>query len=132
MIRSGLMPRNRTDSGLLVMLRHDGDVPLHRQIETSIRDAIRAGRLARGASLPPSRALAADLGVSRGVVVEAYAQLAAEGYLDSRSGGYTQVAACGDVAPGLADQRSAAAGRGPAGASRGLAGASRGQAGASR
>ena len=75
------------------MLRHDGEVPLHRQIETSIREAIRAGRLPRGSSLPPSRALAADLGVSRGVVVEAYQQLTAEGYLASQSGGYTRVAA---------------------------------------
>ena len=75
------------------MLRHDGHAPLHRQIETSIREAIRAGRLPRGSSLPPSRALAADLGVSRGVVVEAYQQLTAEGYLASQSGGYTRVAA---------------------------------------
>ena len=87
------MARIRTDSELLVMLRHDDHVPLHRQIETSIREAIRAGRLPRGSSLPPSRALAADLGVSRGVVVEAYQQLTAEGYLASRSGGYTRVAA---------------------------------------
>ena len=87
------MARIRTDSELLVMLRHDGHVPLHRQIETSIREAIRTGRLPRGSSLPPSRALAADLGVSRGVVVEAYQQLTAEGYLASRSGGYTRVAA---------------------------------------
>ena len=56
-------------------------------------EAIRAGRLPRGTSLPPSRALATDLGVSRGVVVEAYQQLTAEGYLASRSGGYTRVAA---------------------------------------
>ena len=75
------------------MLRHDGDVPLHRQIETSIREAIRAGRLPRGSSLPPSRALAADLGVSRGVVVEAYQQLTAGGSRASHSGGYTRVAA---------------------------------------
>jgi GntR family transcriptional regulator/MocR family aminotransferase len=87
------MAEIRTNSGLLVVLDPAAGIPLHRQIETSIRDAIRTGRLARGAALPPSRALAADLGVSRGVVVEAYAQLAAEGYLDSRSGGYTQVAA---------------------------------------
>jgi GntR family transcriptional regulator / MocR family aminotransferase len=93
MIRSSLMPETRTNSELLVMLRHDAHVPLHRQIETSIRDAIRAGRLPRGSSLPPSRLLAADLGVSRGVVVEAYQQLSAEGYLASRTGGYTQVAA---------------------------------------
>jgi GntR family transcriptional regulator / MocR family aminotransferase len=82
-----------TNSELLVMLRHDAGIPLHRQIETSIREAIRSGRLPRGSSLPPSRVLAADLGVSRGVVVEAYQQLAAEGYLASRAGGYTQVAA---------------------------------------
>ena len=75
------------------MLRPDAHVPLHRQIETSIREAIRAGRLPRGSSLPPTRVLAADLGVSRGVVVEAYQQLTAEGYLTSRAGGYTQVAA---------------------------------------
>jgi GntR family transcriptional regulator/MocR family aminotransferase len=87
------MAEIRTNSGLFVALRRDTRIPLHRQIETSIRDSIRAGRLARGAALPPSRALAADLGVSRGVVVEAYAQLAAEGYLTSRAGGYTQVAA---------------------------------------
>jgi GntR family transcriptional regulator/MocR family aminotransferase len=83
----------RTNSGILVVLDHDARVPLHTQIETSIRDSIRAGRLPRGSSLPPSRMLAADLGVSRGVVVEAYQQLASEGYLASRGGGYTQVAA---------------------------------------
>jgi len=84
-----------------VLLRPDAPVPLHRQIETSIREGIRAGRLPRGSSLPPTRVLAADLGVSRGVVVEAYQQLAAEGYLTSRAGGYTQVAA-GPAAPAAA------------------------------
>jgi GntR family transcriptional regulator / MocR family aminotransferase len=93
MISSSLVIKTRTNSELLVTLRHDAQIPLHRQIETSIRDAIRAGRLPRGSSMPPTRMLAADLGVSRGVVVEAYQQLAAEGYLASRSGGYTQVAA---------------------------------------
>jgi GntR family transcriptional regulator/MocR family aminotransferase len=87
------MAQTRTNSELPVMLRHDARIPLHRQIETTIREAIRAGRLPRGSSLPSSRVLAADLGVSRGVVVEAYQQLAAEGYLSSRAGGYTQVAA---------------------------------------
>ena len=87
------MGRIRTNSGVLMSLDRDARIPLHRQIETSIRDSIRAGRLPRGTSLPPSRVLAADLGVSRGVVVEAYQQLAAEGYLASRAGGCTQVAA---------------------------------------
>jgi GntR family transcriptional regulator / MocR family aminotransferase len=67
-------------------------VPLHRQIETSIRDGIRSGRLQLGTALPPTRTMAAQLGVSRGVVVEAYQQLVAEGYLTSRPGGYTRVA----------------------------------------
>ncbi len=87
------MTEMRSNSELLVVLRPDSRVSLHRQVETSIREAIRTGRLVRGASLPPSRVLAADLGVSRGVVVEAYQQLTAEGYLTSRTGGYTQVAA---------------------------------------
>src|ERR1700757_5035134 len=87
------MSRISTDSGALVVLRRDARIPLHRQIETPTREAIRAGRLPRGSCLPPSRVLAADLGVSRGVVVEAYQQLTAEGYLASRAGGYTQVAA---------------------------------------
>ncbi len=87
------MDRSRTNSALLVALHRSERVPLHRQIATSIRDSIRAGQLSRGSSLPPSRVLAADLGVSRGVVVEAYQQLAAEGYLATQAGGYTQVAA---------------------------------------
>jgi len=87
------MDKSRTNFSVLVVLRRDTPIPLHRQIETSIRDAIRAGRLPRGSPLPPSRVLAADLGVSRGVVVEAYQQLVSEGYLASYAGGYTQVAA---------------------------------------
>jgi GntR family transcriptional regulator / MocR family aminotransferase len=92
------MTESRTNSNLLVVLQRDGSVPLHRQVSASIRDSIRAGRLLRGASLPPSRVLAADLGVSRGVVVEAYQQLTAEGYLTGRAGGQTQVAA-GEAPP---------------------------------
>ena len=61
-------------------------------LETALRDAVRDGRLAPGARLPPTRALCEQLGVSRGVVVEVYAQLAAEGYLRTRRGGGTTVA----------------------------------------
>ena len=82
----------RPAGDVLVHLTRDSGVALHRQIEASIRDAVRAGRLPRGASLPPTRGLADELGVSRGVVVEAYQQLIAEGYLTSRAGGYTRVA----------------------------------------
>lgn len=55
--------------------------PLRRQLERHIRDAIRQGSLRVGTRLPASRVLAEQLGVSRGVVVDAYAQLQAEGYL---------------------------------------------------
>ena len=79
-------------SELAIDLDRTGGDALHRQIEASIRQRIRSGALPAGVALPPTRALAAELGVTRGVVVEAYAQLVAEGYLTSRSGGYTQVA----------------------------------------
>jgi GntR family transcriptional regulator / MocR family aminotransferase len=90
-------------SELAIDLDRVGGGALHRQIETSIRQRIRSGALPAGVALPPTRALAAELGVTRGVVVEAYGQLVAEGYLTSRSGGYTQVAstlAAGAPRPG--------------------------------
>jgi GntR family transcriptional regulator/MocR family aminotransferase len=77
---------------VLVELERDAELPLHEQIERSIREAIQAGRLAAEARLPSSRALATELGVSRGVVTEAYGQLAAEGYLLSRQGAPVRVA----------------------------------------
>ncbi|HEU4736267.1 MAG TPA: PLP-dependent aminotransferase family protein [Solirubrobacterales bacterium] len=78
--------------GLLVALDRQADVPLHEQIERSIREDVRAGRLAAGAQLPSSRSLAAELGISRGVISEAYAQLAAEGYLRASQGAPVRVA----------------------------------------
>jgi GntR family transcriptional regulator / MocR family aminotransferase len=99
------VPETRTNS-LLIELQRTSGVPLHRQIETSIRDGIRAGRLALGDRLPPTRTAAAELGVSRGVVVEAYQQLVAEGYLTSRAGGYTEVAAGAEPARRPARARS--------------------------
>jgi GntR family transcriptional regulator/MocR family aminotransferase len=89
---------DRTSSPeVLVVLRH-GEGPLHAQIEAQLREAIRAGRLAPGERLPSTRALAAELGVSRGVVVEAYGQLGAEGYLVARTGSAPRVAAAAAVA----------------------------------
>lgn len=61
-------------------------------LEAALRQAIRDGRLAPGETLPSSRALAAQLEVARGTVVEVYAQLAAEGYLRTRPGAATEVA----------------------------------------
>ena len=61
-------------------------------LQRQMRDAVRSGRLRAGARLPSTRALAVDLGVSRSVVVLAYEQLAAEGYLITRPGAAARVA----------------------------------------
>ncbi|WP_083958760.1 PLP-dependent aminotransferase family protein [Herbidospora mongoliensis] len=66
---------------------------LARQVAGELREAVRTGRLPAGTRLPASRDLARDLAVSRGVVVEAYEQLVAEGFLESRIGAGTTVAA---------------------------------------
>ncbi|OBA99755.1 GntR family transcriptional regulator [Mycobacteriaceae bacterium 1482268.1] len=58
---------------------------------TALRDAVRSGRLAPGSMLPPSRSLAADLGLARNTVAEAYAELVNEGWLASRQGAGTWV-----------------------------------------
>jgi GntR family transcriptional regulator/MocR family aminotransferase len=58
----------------------------------ALRDAIRTGRLAPGTRLPPYRSLAADLGVARNTVANAYAELVAEGWLTARQGSGTRVA----------------------------------------
>lgn len=57
----------------------------------ALRDAVRSGRLSAGTMLPPSRALAVDLGLARNTVADAYAQLVAEGWLASRQGAGTWV-----------------------------------------
>jgi GntR family transcriptional regulator / MocR family aminotransferase len=75
---------------LHIELTDDG--PLRSQLEHQLRDGIRSGRLNPDARLPPTRGLAAELGVSRGVVLEAYSQLVAEGYLVGRRGSGTRVA----------------------------------------
>ncbi|HKG39928.1 MAG TPA: PLP-dependent aminotransferase family protein [Conexibacter sp.] len=77
---------------LLTVARGEDREPLHAQLERQLREAVRDGRLTSGARLPATRALARELGISRGVVVESYAQLTAEGYLVTRRGAGTVVA----------------------------------------
>jgi GntR family transcriptional regulator/MocR family aminotransferase len=77
---------------LLVGLDRRSELPLHEQLERALREDIRAGRLAAGTRLPSTRGLAAQLGLSRGVVSAAYGQLAAEGYLVTRQGAPVRVA----------------------------------------
>ncbi|MGH3152647.1 MAG: GntR family transcriptional regulator, partial [Streptosporangiaceae bacterium] len=74
-----------------------GPVPLATQIADQLRTALAEGRLAAGERLSASRALAAELGVSRTVINSAYAQLFAEGWIEGRHGSGTYVA---DGAPG--------------------------------
>jgi len=64
---------------------------LGRSLEDALRAAIRDGRLAPGTRLPSSRALAADLGIARNTVGDAFGQLVAEGWLTARTGAGTWV-----------------------------------------
>ena len=87
---------------LLGSVRRGGGRTLGSQIEDQLRAAIRDGALRPSARVPSTRDLAHQLGVSRRVVVDAYAQLAAEGYLTLRQGAQPRVSAAavgGRVAP---------------------------------
>jgi GntR family transcriptional regulator/MocR family aminotransferase len=64
-----------------------------RAVEEALRAAIVEGRLAAGARLPATRSLAVELGLSRGTVSQAYAQLVAEGWLTTAGRAGTHVAA---------------------------------------
>jgi len=85
---------------LLVELSRTVRTPLRAQLENGLREAVRSGRLSARTRLPATRALASDLGVSRRLVVDAYAQLLAEGYLVARPGAGTFVA---DAAGAMAE-----------------------------
>ena len=71
------------------------------QLEDRLRELVRDGTLPAGSRLPSSRALAGDLDVSRRLVVDAYAQLLAEGYLLARQGAGTYVASTAGLADGV-------------------------------
>jgi len=73
-----------------------------RSLQAALREAIRSGRLSPGTRLPSSRDLAVDLGVSRGLITEAYEQLTAEGYLRSGRGAGTWVGGAVRTAPARA------------------------------
>ena len=75
----------------LTASRHS-PVPLATQVAAQLRAAMTAGRLAAGERLPATRALAAELKVSRTVIKGAYAQLFAEGWIEGRHGSGTYVA----------------------------------------
>jgi GntR family transcriptional regulator/MocR family aminotransferase len=68
---------------LLVELDPSLPEPLYRQLRVAITEAIESGRFAAGELLPSSRALAADLDLSRNTVNMAYQELMTEGFLES-------------------------------------------------
>ncbi|HEX2622917.1 MAG TPA: PLP-dependent aminotransferase family protein, partial [Phototrophicaceae bacterium] len=73
-------------------LKPDTEIPLYRQLYEHLRLAILDGQLKTGTKLPSTRALADELGVSRNTILNAYDQLAAEGYLERLEGKGTFVA----------------------------------------
>jgi GntR family transcriptional regulator / MocR family aminotransferase len=89
---------------VLISISRGNEGTLTQQIETQLRAAVREGSLRPGTKLPSTRALADQLGVSRRIVVEAYTQLASEGYLELRQGAAPRVS----TTPGSALTRAAA------------------------
>ncbi len=83
----------KVSSGIVPMIAVDRKAPeaLHRQIYDAYRTAILERRLRPGQRIPSTRSLALELGVSRFPVLNAYAQLLAEGYFESRVGAGTVV-----------------------------------------
>jgi GntR family transcriptional regulator/MocR family aminotransferase len=88
-----IRPMKRVASGILPMIAVDRKAPrpLQRQIYDAYRAAIVEGSLRSGQRIPSTRVLATELGVSRFPVLNAYAQLLAEGYFESRVGAGTVV-----------------------------------------
>jgi GntR family transcriptional regulator/MocR family aminotransferase len=94
-VESNLVGRSQTNSttelGVDLLLELNG-AGLRAGLTDALREAVRSGRLTPGTTLPASRTLAADLGVSRSTVTECYAELVAEGWLTAQQGSGTRVA----------------------------------------
>lgn len=85
------MTRHSETFFLTFSLDKASSTPLFRQLYQEIREAILAGRLGPESKLPPSRALAKELQISRNTVIMAFEQLLAEGYVEGRLGAGTYV-----------------------------------------
>jgi GntR family transcriptional regulator/MocR family aminotransferase len=86
---SASAPRSALGADLHLELTGPG---LRAGLTDALRKAVRTGRLAPGSRLPSSRSLAADLGVARNTVADAYTELVAEGWLTAQQGSGTRVA----------------------------------------
>jgi GntR family transcriptional regulator / MocR family aminotransferase len=85
---------SKRPSGVLlppISLDRACSLPLYKQLCESIRQSILRGTLQKGLRLPSTRTLAYELRVSRNIVVIAFEQLLAEGYIESRTGAGTFV-----------------------------------------
>ena len=76
---------------LLIVIDRASATPIKDQIYRGLRELIVGGHIARGATLPSTRAFAAELGVSRNTVISVFEQLIGEGYLKTKSGAGTFV-----------------------------------------
>lgn len=75
----------------VVTIDRKAQTPIYRQVYEAFRGAIMDGQLRAGERIPSTRALALELGLSRIPVLNAYAQLLAEGYFESRTGSGTVI-----------------------------------------
>jgi len=82
----------RSVSSVQVAVDPSLSTALHRQLYEQLREAILCRRLRPGTPVPSTRLLAAEVGVSRNTILNAYEQLLAEGYLEARVGSATRVA----------------------------------------
>ncbi|MGW0363185.1 MocR-like pyridoxine biosynthesis transcription factor PdxR [Streptomyces sp. NPDC002990] len=111
MTAPGDRPGGDAGSGADLHLELPAEGARRTALAQALRSAVRSGRLAGGTRLPPYRALAADLGLARNAVADAYAELVAEGWFTARQGSGTRVA----EGAATAAVRAAAAGPAPAG-----------------
>src|SRR3979411_3298430 len=103
-------------------LNSSDSLPLYRHLYEHLRPSILGGQVSAGSRLPSTRALAAEMGISRNTVLAAFEQLHAEGYLEGRLGSGTYVApklpdellAAGSQTPAMSGKQPAAPVAGPA------------------
>jgi DNA-binding transcriptional regulator YhcF (GntR family) len=93
MKRATLQLEGATLTSCALTMVRDSGYPLHRQVCDFLRRAILSGEFPPGSSLPSTRALAKQLGISRNTVLRAYESLADEGFAGARIGSGTRVRA---------------------------------------
>ncbi len=91
LLKSSMTKKPHRAAAPMIAVDRGSEKPLHRQIYDAFRAMILDRRLESGQQIPSTRALADELGISRIPVLDAYAQLLAEGYIESRSGAGTFV-----------------------------------------